>query len=1165
MMKKILNALMRCVLLGLLGLPALSMAMPKSGDGAVIAGPPAKSTLKTIGTRVGLTILVDFPNWKGTIPQQDVNDYCNKPGYTGNENKGSVFDYFYKQSGGRLRYYNVVTPYVTVPYPYAYYRDASKTYGDNARTLLRDALEQLIADGFDFSSCTTNSSGGLHGVNLFYAGFSGGKKGLWPHTGDVTDKIYLGNGMHVGKYQATYLATALTLGTFCHENGHLICRFPDLYDGDFSSTGNGHYSLMSSKFEDQPASVGAYLRYRAGWAEVFEISSNSSYRASVRVDDGPLYQYLNPAASNEYFLIENRAKIGREAEQYLPSQGLMIMHGDEKGSNNNEQMSEDRHYQASIEQAAGRFALETPNSAGGAKSDLFRAGGKTRFDDTTLPNAHWWKNATSDDMTSGDPSGLSIRDIGPVGETMTFIVGADPLTRKPSLGVDRSLLEVRTPFGQSPPHTVFAVWNLGKGTVDYSITSRVGWAKCSPTSGRVTTESDVITITYETAGLAAGTHLGKISIVNDNNPSDIRTLNIQLTVENLPALAASTIAPLTATCVVGRAVSAGCLNIKNTGEGVLEYKINSPEWVLPAYPTGAIAQQADIPSIEFSAANLTAGTYNGTMAVQPVGILSTSPVKIPVRFHVKDFMLVDLLSNYSNGETMAINWQIDQTPRALHSEMDIQLWKDGSLQQVIASGTENDGIHEWPIPSDLPNESNYTIRLSKVGSSSYEESAPFAVWIHHEGFEGSFKSWENSTDNTVDWRFEFGPTKTSFTGPSKASEGSQYLYLKPYHGVYKTGSIFNRFNLSLYKNVELKFDYHMYGSKMGNLHVDISSNGKDWDEDVRLLTGQQHTGMDDPWSTCTIDLTPWRNKGRVTVRIRGELSRKPYGDMAIDNLGLRSIDNTVDYTLTVNSSHGSPEPKVGSHILQKDTIVTSSVDRVITVGKTTRYTSKGWSINGLEPSAGNTHTNTFTLTNDATLTWLWSTNYYLTTAAAEHGTVSRPSRWSPAGRTRSIGAVPGSYYHFDHWEGDASGHANPIRITMDTPKSVTAYFAENLVTNNIPEWWLAANGLGITDADALADSDGDGLLNWEEFYAGTIVTNPASAMRLTAESFVDDRVIIKWQGVTGKSYSVLHKENLSDPIWKTSAAGIPGIEPECTHTVITENASSSFIRILLDE
>lgn len=53
---------------------------------------------------------------------------------------------------------------------------------------------------------------------------------LWPHNsilvmgfGDVRTHYYMISSM--GRKPVD-----LTIGTFCHENGHMLCRFPDLYD-----------------------------------------------------------------------------------------------------------------------------------------------------------------------------------------------------------------------------------------------------------------------------------------------------------------------------------------------------------------------------------------------------------------------------------------------------------------------------------------------------------------------------------------------------------------------------------------------------------------------------------------------------------------------------------------------------------------------------------------------------------------------------------------------------------------------------------------------------------------------------------------------------------------------------------------------------------------------
>ena len=54
----------------------------------------------------------------------------------------------------------------------------------------------------------------------------------------------LGPGKLGRDYQITNIGTELTLGTFCHENGHMVCDYPDLYDYGYESSGVGAYCLM---------------------------------------------------------------------------------------------------------------------------------------------------------------------------------------------------------------------------------------------------------------------------------------------------------------------------------------------------------------------------------------------------------------------------------------------------------------------------------------------------------------------------------------------------------------------------------------------------------------------------------------------------------------------------------------------------------------------------------------------------------------------------------------------------------------------------------------------------------------------------------------------------------------------------------------------------------
>ena len=76
--------------------------------------PPQRAT---VGDYAGLCLLIDFPDEPGTIPKEEVERFCNQPGYNGYGNNGSVFDYFHDNSIGRCRYTNIVTDYYRAQHP----------------------------------------------------------------------------------------------------------------------------------------------------------------------------------------------------------------------------------------------------------------------------------------------------------------------------------------------------------------------------------------------------------------------------------------------------------------------------------------------------------------------------------------------------------------------------------------------------------------------------------------------------------------------------------------------------------------------------------------------------------------------------------------------------------------------------------------------------------------------------------------------------------------------------------------------------------------------------------------------------------------------------------------------------------------------------------------
>ncbi|HTU58996.1 MAG TPA: hypothetical protein VMF89_11195, partial [Polyangiales bacterium] len=120
-----------------------------------VGAPPQRTT---VGEYFGLCLLIDFSDEQATIPQAEVERFCNQEGYSGYGNNGSVYDYFHDNSLGRLKYKNIVTPYYRARFPKTYYTDRTVPFGTRAIELITEALQHWLALGFDFSKLTADDA-----------------------------------------------------------------------------------------------------------------------------------------------------------------------------------------------------------------------------------------------------------------------------------------------------------------------------------------------------------------------------------------------------------------------------------------------------------------------------------------------------------------------------------------------------------------------------------------------------------------------------------------------------------------------------------------------------------------------------------------------------------------------------------------------------------------------------------------------------------------------------------------------------------------------------------------------------------------------------------------------------------------------------------------------
>jgi hypothetical protein len=208
-----------------------------------------------------------------------------------------------------------------------------------------------------------------------------------------------------------------------------------------------------------------------------------------------------------------------------------------------------------------------------------------------------------------------------------------------------------------------------------------------------------------------------------------------------------------------------------------------------------------------------------------------------------------------------------------------------------------------------------------------------------------------------------------------------------------------------------------------------------------------------------------------------------------------NIYTVIDFAeVSIASAHGTTIPVTGVYTMLVGTVFTNQAQTPDTQG-TTQYVCAGWAMSGNEPASGSGTQVVMTVTNDAVLTWRWTTNYWLETTAGDHGRVVGGNVWVGLGVTTQLTAVADAYYHFTNWTGSVESSVNPLTVLMDAPKTLMAHFAAVWTTNQpTPEWWMAQYGLTNFEADVLLDADGDGVPTGNEWVMNTDPTNGLSVL-----------------------------------------------------------------------
>ncbi|TAA41715.1 thrombospondin type 3 repeat-containing protein [Corallincola spongiicola] len=158
-------------------------------------------------------------------------------------------------------------------------------------------------------------------------------------------------------------------------------------------------------------------------------------------------------------------------------------------------------------------------------------------------------------------------------------------------------------------------------------------------------------------------------------------------------------------------------------------------------------------------------------------------------------------------------------------------------------------------------------------------------------FESGWGGWENDVINASNqWLRHMGETPSPDTGPDSGTNNeAYYLYFETSANFANDAgntSILLSPTIEPANSVELNFDYHMFGTDIGTLSVDIFSQGM-LVEDVWQVSGQQHLSLAAEYTSVKVDLSAYTD---VTgIRFKALAVGGFRGDISIDNIQLIGI------------------------------------------------------------------------------------------------------------------------------------------------------------------------------------------------------------------------------------------------------------------------------------
>jgi M6 family metalloprotease-like protein len=359
-----------------------------------------------------ICVLVQFPDKKFKIAKEAFEALFNQVGYNAYGASGSVKDFFSEISYNQLNIDVTVVGPITLSKNSDYYgandpsgveyysrlMEFAKESADQVFSTLNPVDYAMDIDGYKF----------IPAFHIIFAGF--GEESsyianeIWSHSTTVSPASFYNN-IAFDAYSTTAElknhspdSIITPIGRICHEMTHVLGA-PDYYDANGSADGNfpgtGKWDLMAdgawNNDGNTPAHPNMFQKIDFGWVIPEVLSAPTTIANLPNAAQNSQAYKIETATSSEYFVLENRQKIGFDS--YIPHHGLMIYRVSITDADFYYNTVNCKHPQK-VYPVCASATVDIPNNSPSSYGNVNDAGcpfpgssGKTSFTDNTIPSA----------------------------------------------------------------------------------------------------------------------------------------------------------------------------------------------------------------------------------------------------------------------------------------------------------------------------------------------------------------------------------------------------------------------------------------------------------------------------------------------------------------------------------------------------------------------------------------------------------------------------------------------------------------------------------------------------------------------------------------------------------------------------------------------------------